>query len=32
VAYAPSSIISLEEDEPVIIREGSGDLSFFQSE
>ncbi|OGJ93756.1 MAG: threonylcarbamoyl-AMP synthase [Candidatus Raymondbacteria bacterium RifOxyC12_full_50_8] len=29
VSYAPSSIISLEEDTPVIIRHGSGDLSYF---
>jgi tRNA threonylcarbamoyl adenosine modification protein (Sua5/YciO/YrdC/YwlC family) len=30
VPYAPSSIISLEEDVPAIIREGSGELSYFQ--
>ncbi|MBL8027725.1 MAG: threonylcarbamoyl-AMP synthase [Fibrobacteres bacterium] len=30
IPYSPSSIISLEEDVPSIIREGSGDLSFFQ--
>lgn len=29
VTYNPSSIISLEEDVPLIIREGSGDLSYF---
>jgi tRNA threonylcarbamoyl adenosine modification protein (Sua5/YciO/YrdC/YwlC family) len=29
VPYNPSSIISLEGDVPVIIREGSGDLSYF---
>jgi tRNA A37 threonylcarbamoyladenosine synthetase subunit TsaC/SUA5/YrdC len=26
----PSSIISLLDDEPVVIREGKGDVSFFQ--
>lgn len=30
VAYAPSSIISLEEEVPVIVREGSGGLSLFR--
>lgn len=30
VAYAPSSIISLEQEVPVILREGSGDLTFFR--
>jgi tRNA threonylcarbamoyl adenosine modification protein (Sua5/YciO/YrdC/YwlC family) len=29
VPYNPSSIISLEEEVPVILREGSGDLSYF---
>jgi tRNA threonylcarbamoyl adenosine modification protein (Sua5/YciO/YrdC/YwlC family) len=30
VAYAPSSIISLEEEVPSILREGSGDLAYFR--
>lgn len=29
VAYRPSSIVSLEEEIPLIIREGSGDLAYF---
>ncbi len=29
VPFAPSSIISLEDETPVIVREGSGDLSYF---
>ncbi|OGS34776.1 MAG: threonylcarbamoyl-AMP synthase [Elusimicrobia bacterium RIFOXYB2_FULL_49_7] len=32
IPYAPSSIISLEEELPVILREGCGDLSFFRTE
>jgi tRNA threonylcarbamoyl adenosine modification protein (Sua5/YciO/YrdC/YwlC family) len=30
VPYAPSSIISLEGEAPVILREGSGDVDFFR--
>ena len=31
VNYSPSSVVSFEEDIPEIIREGSGDLSLFNS-